>query len=206
MDLLSVVEEACIEIVRVALVVAAIRFVVAGYVHLEVWRYAYRYTSIGGDFLADVVASGAVAVLLLARAVVPSRTRRLRGVPFVAVAVAIVSLAAFALSRGPGVPTLHGLFKERGLETTPSYFFGLGSSVTVLIAETCASASTSDSDSGRTAAQVRARRVWKRTPSCGPSSIKSRACNSTAHRHERSTTSSTRGRPYPSRSDRARAE
>jgi hypothetical protein len=123
---------------RVGLVVAAISFAVAGYVHLEIWRYAYRYTSVGGEFLADVVASAAVAVALLACAVVPGKMRTLRGVLLVAVAVAVGSLAAFALSRGPGVPTPHGLFKEHGFETTPSYFFGVGSAVTVLFAETLA--------------------------------------------------------------------
>lgn len=50
----------------------------------------------------------------------------------------LASLAAFALSRGPGLPTLHGSFKEHGLETTAAYVFGIGSAKVVLVAETIA--------------------------------------------------------------------
>jgi hypothetical protein len=116
---------------------AAVLIGIGGFVHFRIWQHAYRHAPVREMFVANWAASAVVVVLLVAVAVMGRRAPgSLVTVTLVAaLALAAGSLAAFALSRGPGLPTLHGTFKEHGLETTPDYFFGLGSAKTVLAAE-----------------------------------------------------------------------
>jgi hypothetical protein len=105
---------------------------VGGFVHLRIWEHEYRHAPVRELFVANWAAS-AVVVILLVGTVVVRRGAWAGSVG--ALLVSVGSLAALALSRGPGVPTLHGTFKEHGLETTSSYFFHVGSAKTVLVAE-----------------------------------------------------------------------
>ena len=50
-------------------------------------------------------------------------------------ALSVASLAAFALSRTVGLPTLHGSFTEVGLEPADIRFVGLPAALAVLVSE-----------------------------------------------------------------------
>jgi hypothetical protein len=124
---------------RARLLVAAIALGVGGYVHLKIWQHEYRHAPVREMFVANWVASLALVALLVAAAVLPALGRQLgRVVAFGGLLLAVGSLVAFALSRGPGLPTLHGTFKEHGLETTSSYVFHFGSAKAILVAESLA--------------------------------------------------------------------
>jgi len=112
--------------------IAAASIGIGGYVHFKIWQHEYRHAPVREMFVANFVLSAVVVVLLL-MGMFASRT--LRTAAGLGVLLAAGSLIAFALSRGPGLPTLHGTFKEKGLETTASYFFTFGSAKTVLVAE-----------------------------------------------------------------------
>jgi hypothetical protein len=123
---------------KVLVVVAAVGIALSGYVHLRIWQNEYRHAPVREMFLAQVVVSALVAVLLLMTLLPGGLSRIRRGAAAVGALVSLGSLAAFALSRGPGLPTLHGKFKETGLETTRSYVFHLGSAKVILVAEAVA--------------------------------------------------------------------
>lgn len=112
---------------------------VAGYVHFRIWEHEYRHAPVREMFLANAIVSAVLVVGLVAG--IASRrpqSRVQRGIPSAGMLFCLASLAAFALSRGPGLPTFHGSFKEHGLETTAAYVFGIGSAKVVLVAETVA--------------------------------------------------------------------
>lgn len=117
---------------RVLVLATAVAIGVGGFVHFRIWQHEYRHAPVRELFVANWVASALVVLLLVAASVRPSVTTV---AALGALLVSVGSLAAFALSRGPGVPTLHGSFKETGLETTSSYFFQVGSAKTILVAE-----------------------------------------------------------------------
>jgi hypothetical protein len=111
-----------------------------GYVHFCLYRHGYRtIPKIGVGFLLQVVTSAMVVVALLlgphrvarlARAA--HVTDRLAGIltELAAAALAIGTLAAFALSRTPG-----GLFnfQERGLQPSPQALIALVAEIGVLV-------------------------------------------------------------------------
>jgi hypothetical protein len=124
---------------RLLPLIAALAIGVGGYVHFQIWRLEYRHVPVREMFIANWIAS-AIVVAALVVIVAASRTdHRIGQVTLLAgMLLSAGSLAAFALSHGPGLPTLHGTFKETGLETTGSHLFNLGSAKTVLVAETIA--------------------------------------------------------------------
>lgn len=105
---------------------------IGGYVHFRIWQHEYRHAPVREMFVANWVASAVTVALLLVALAVPKLARPALSL---SLAVSVGSLVAFALSRGPGMPTLHGTFKEHGLETTASYFFHAGSAKTILVTE-----------------------------------------------------------------------
>jgi hypothetical protein len=115
--------------------IAAASIGIGGYVHYKIWQHEYRHAPVREMFVANFVVSAVVVVLLL----MGTYARDIQRVAAtIGVLLAAGSLIAFALSRGPGLPTLHGTFKEKGLETTADYFFHFGSAKTVLVAEAVA--------------------------------------------------------------------
>lgn len=117
-------------IVGGAAVVAAIAVAVGGYLHLEIWKGGYRYAPVKEMFLLNVGLSGAVAVALLLH---PRRLIAAAGI-----VLSAGSLTAFALSRGPGLPSRHGIFTEIGLAPLNVRFLGGPAAVTLLAAEAVA--------------------------------------------------------------------
>lgn len=113
-------------------VIAAIAIGIGGYLHYDVWHASYRhlpgrFALVKQSFLANAVLS---VLVVLALVISPAR--------LVAVAGALLSagsLVAFALSRGPGLPTLHGSFKETGLAPHDVKFLGQPAALIVLIVE-----------------------------------------------------------------------
>lgn len=118
---------------------AAVGIGVGGFVHFQIWRHEYRHAPIREMFVANWVFSALIAVALLVAVASPRLAGTIGRLALLGgLALSAGSLVAFALSRGPGVPTLHGTFKETGLETTSSYVFHLGSAKAVLVSETLA--------------------------------------------------------------------
>jgi hypothetical protein len=119
-------------------ILAGAALAVSAYVHVRIWQHEYRHAPVRELFLASAVGLAAVGVMLIVTALpaVPARLRAFAALTGALAAAA--SLVAFALSRGPGLPTLHGRFTEHGIETTSSYFFHFGSAKTILVAETAA--------------------------------------------------------------------
>lgn len=112
-------------------VVAAVAIAAGGVLHYRLWHGAYRHAPVHELFLANVIVSALVTVaLLVPRA---SRLSALGGL-----LVAGGSLAAFALSRGPGLPTLHGKWTESGLESSGQTVFGVKAALAVLVVEAVA--------------------------------------------------------------------
>jgi hypothetical protein len=90
---------------------AAALIAVGGYVHLCLYRHGYRaIPKIGVSFLLTVVASGVLAIGLLALQGRGDRLARLAGI-----GLSAGTLAAFAISRTPG-----GLFNFREIGFQPS--------------------------------------------------------------------------------------
>lgn len=112
--------------------IAAVAIGLGGYLHFDLWRDVYRRAEIREMFLLNVFASAFLAVAILAplRQVLMNRLVALGGL-----ALAGGSLLAFALSRGPGLPTPHGLWKESGLSPEGIEFLGASTTLVVLIAE-----------------------------------------------------------------------
>jgi hypothetical protein len=81
-------------------------------------------------FLLNVGISGAVAAALFLH---PRKVAAAAGL-----ALSVGSLAAFGLSRGPGLPTLHGKFMEMGLAPHNVRFLGGPAAITLLAAEAVA--------------------------------------------------------------------
>jgi hypothetical protein len=120
---------------RVTLGIIAVCVAISGYVHFRIWQTDYRHAPVREMFVAQAVVSLVIAVALIAAIAIGTRSSLARAAVWAALVVAAASLIAFALSRGPGLPTLHGTFKETGLETTQSFFFNVGSAKTILVAE-----------------------------------------------------------------------
>jgi hypothetical protein len=115
---------------RIVSVVAAVAVAVGGYLHLQIWSGGYRFAPVKEMFLLNVGLSGAVAAALLLH---PRKLTAAAGL-----ALSAGSLAAFALSRGPGLPSLHGTFTEMGLAPLNVRFLGGPAAVTLLAAEAAA--------------------------------------------------------------------
>jgi len=121
---------------RAFAVATAALVAVGGYVHFCLYRHGYRtIPKIGVGFGLQVLTSALVVVLLLA----PHRVARLAHVTdraagalteLAAAALAIGTLAAFALSRTAG-----GLFnfQERGLQPSPQALIALVAEIGVLV-------------------------------------------------------------------------
>ncbi len=112
---------------RIVATVAAVAIALGGYLHLQIWRGGYRYAPVKEMFLLNVGLSALVAIALLVR---PGRLSAFGGL-----LLSAGSLAAFGLSRGPGLPTLHGTFTETGLQPHSVRFLGQPAAVSVLAAE-----------------------------------------------------------------------
>jgi hypothetical protein len=116
--------------IRISATIAALAIALGGYLHLKIWMGGYRYAPVKELFLLNVGISGAVAAALLLHPRKP--------VAAAGLAVSAGSLIAFALSRGPGLPTLHGRFTEMGLAPHEVRFLGAPAAVTLLAAEAVA--------------------------------------------------------------------
>ncbi len=128
-----------VAIVRTLRIVAAVAIALGGFVHLRIWQHEYRHAPVREMFMANWLLSAVIAALLLGTVVLPRALRRMDVLIVMAgLTWSIGTLAAFALSRGPGLPTLHGSFKEHGLETTASYVSTWGSAKVTLVTETVA--------------------------------------------------------------------
>jgi hypothetical protein len=112
---------------RIVCAIAALAVAIGGYLHLQIWRGGYRYAPVKEMFLVNVGVSVVVAVALL---VFPRKISALGGL-----LLSLGTLAAFGLSRGPGLPTLHGKFTEKGLNPHNVRFLGQPAAVTILSAE-----------------------------------------------------------------------
>ena len=127
------------KILSVQRLAAAIAIGVGGYVHFKIWQNDYRHAPVREMFVAQWVVSALVVLVLLGAAARPRLSpRALQLAALAGLLLSLGSLVAFGISRGPGLPTLHGNFKEHGLETTASYFFHVGSAKCILVAETLA--------------------------------------------------------------------
>ncbi|MGH9124639.1 MAG: hypothetical protein ACRDZ8_07915 [Acidimicrobiales bacterium] len=112
--------------------IAAIAIGIGGYLHYDVWHSSYRhlpgrYALVKQLFLVN---AGLSVLVLLALIISPARLVAVAGL-----LLSAGSLVAFALSRGPGLPTLHGSFKETGLTPHEVQFLGQPAALIVLIAE-----------------------------------------------------------------------
>ncbi len=115
---------------RALSVLAAVAIAIGGYLHLAIWSGGYRYAPVKEMFLLNVGISGAVAAALFFH---PRKLTALAGL-----ALSLGSLAAFGLSRGPGLPTRHGTFTEMGLAPHNVRFLGAPAALTLLAAEALA--------------------------------------------------------------------
>ena len=115
---------------RVVTIVAAVAIAVGGYLHWKIWDDAYRHAPVREMFLINVGLSAVLAIALLLRP-----TKLIAAGGFL---LAAGSLVAFALSRGPGLPTFHGKFTETGLQPHNVQFLGQPAAVAVLVAEALA--------------------------------------------------------------------
>jgi hypothetical protein len=114
---------------RVARVVAAAAVALGGYAHYDLYYNAgYRYAPVGSMFVLNFVSAWVIALLLL---VGPRRIAS-----FLGVGVSVLSLLAFILSRGPGVPTFSGTnFKESGLSPQSVHIVGIEIALVVIVVE-----------------------------------------------------------------------
>jgi hypothetical protein len=112
---------------RIFASVAAVSVALGGYLHLQIWRGGYQFAPVRELFLLNVGISGAVAVALLLH---PRKLTAAAGL-----LLSFGSLAAFALSRGPGLPTLHGKFTEMALAPHNVHFLGGPAALPLLVAE-----------------------------------------------------------------------
>jgi hypothetical protein len=114
---------------RVMRVVVAAAIVLGGYAHYDLYQnVGYKHTPVGTMFLLDFIASLVIAVVLL---VGPRRIGA-----FLGFGVSFVTLLAFILSRGPGVPTLGGTtFKEPGFTPQSTHLLGVEIALLVIVVE-----------------------------------------------------------------------
>jgi hypothetical protein len=114
---------------RVLRVIAAAAVAVGGYAHYDLYNTGgYRYTPVGSMFLLDFISAWVIALLLL---IGPRRLAT-----FFGFGVSFLSLLAFVLSRGPGVPTFSGAtFKESGLSPQTIHIAGVEIALVVIIVE-----------------------------------------------------------------------
>ncbi|MDP9074908.1 MAG: hypothetical protein M3N98_12200 [Actinomycetota bacterium] len=115
---------------RILTAVAALSLALAGYLHLAIWKGGYRFAPVKEMFLLNVGLSAAVAAAVLFH---PRKLTAAAGL-----ALAAGSLVAFGLSRGPGLPTVHGTFTEMGLAPHNVRFLGTGAAAILLAAEAVA--------------------------------------------------------------------
>lgn len=112
---------------RVLRIIAAVAIVIGGYCHYHLWDVAYRHAPVRELFVINAVASALVGIGL---AIGPRRLAALGGI-----GLSVLTLAAFALSRGSGVPTFHGTFTESGLQPSGVHVLGVQVAVLTLIVE-----------------------------------------------------------------------
>ncbi|MGI8751595.1 MAG: hypothetical protein ACR2MN_04675 [Acidimicrobiales bacterium] len=112
---------------RIVRLLAAAAVLIGGYCHYHLWDVAYRHSRVRELFVINAIAS---LVIGLALAIGPRRLAALGGI-----GLSVLTLVAFALSRGPGVPSFHGTFTETGLQPSSVYVLGVGVALMTLIAE-----------------------------------------------------------------------
>jgi hypothetical protein len=114
---------------RALRVAAAAAIVLGGYAHYDLYQnVGYKHTPVGTMFLLDFIASLVIAVVLV------FGPRRIGA--FLGFGVSFVTLVAFILSRGPGVPTLGGTtFKESGLTPQSTHLLGVEIALLVIVVE-----------------------------------------------------------------------
>jgi hypothetical protein len=134
--------------IRIVGIVAAVAVGLGGYLHLAIWRGGYRFAPVRELFLLNVGISAAVAAGL---AFHPRKLTAAAGL-----VVSLGTLAAFALSRGPGLPTLHGRFTEMALAPDNVRFLGGPAAIAVLAAEAVAVVATTAMLLGRRAPKTAA--------------------------------------------------
>lgn len=115
---------------RLLRAVAGLASIVAGVLHWDIWaNHGYRSTPVRELMIASAVI--AVVVGLLAYV-----DRHPAALPVAAVNLAF--LGAFALSRIATLPTLHGGWSETGLAPADATFFGISTTLLLLLAEVVA--------------------------------------------------------------------
>lgn len=115
---------------RVLRVVAAVAVAIGGYSHYHLWDVAYRHTPVRELFVVNAAASLVIGIGLLTG---PRRLAALAGI-----GVSFLTLVAFGLSRGPGVPTFHGTFTESGLQPSNVHVLGVNVALLTVIVEAVA--------------------------------------------------------------------
>jgi len=112
---------------RVVRVLAAVAVLIGGYSHYHLWDVAYRHTPVKELFIINAVTSLVIGIGLV---IGPRRLAALGGI-----GVSLLTLVAFVLSRGPGVPTFHGTFTETGLQPSNVHVLGVNVALLTLIVE-----------------------------------------------------------------------
>ncbi len=112
---------------RVLRVIAAAAVIIGGYCHYHLWDGAYRHAPVRELFVINAIASLVIGIAL---AIGPRRLAALGGI-----GLSVLTLVAFGLSRGPGVPTFHQTFTESGLQPSNVHVLGVGVAVMTLIVE-----------------------------------------------------------------------
>lgn len=120
---------------RVLRVVAGVAVLIGGYSHYNLWQNGgYKGSPVGPMFVVNAVASLVIGIALV---IGPRRLAALGGL-----GLSALTLIAFALKQGPGVPTLfHGkvtYFTESGLVPYKVHVLGIEVAVTTLIVESVA--------------------------------------------------------------------
>lgn len=112
---------------RIVRLIAAAAVLIGGYAHYHLWDVSYRHAPVKELFVINAIASLVIGIAL---AIGPRRLAALGGI-----GLSVLTLAAFALSRGPGVPTFHATFTESGLQPSSVHVLGVGVALVTLIAE-----------------------------------------------------------------------
>ena len=112
---------------RIVRLIAAAAVLVGGYCHYHLWDVAYRHAPVRELFIINAIGSLVIGIAL---AIGPRRLAALGGI-----GVSVLTLVAFGLSRGPGVPSFHGTFTESGLQPSSVHVLGAGVALLTLIAE-----------------------------------------------------------------------
>ncbi|MDQ2726236.1 MAG: hypothetical protein M3Y36_12190 [Actinomycetota bacterium] len=112
---------------RIVRLVAGAAVLIGGYGHYHLWDVSYRHAPVKELFVTNAIASLVIGIALV---IGPRRLAALGGI-----GLSVLTLVAFGLSRGPGVPSFHGTFTESGLQPTSVHVFGVGVALVTLIAE-----------------------------------------------------------------------